>query len=165
MCPPCCSERTMDLVLEMCNTRSIHWCGVSGRQLGKLSPAAFLSLPLTLLSSVQGLQVRSTPVGKLTLCCSCALMFCFLSLFVPEHLRIETHGHISEADVRIRRHRTSVCDLSVLVQRELGLLLTFFFFSFLFFCVLETNGPNCGKSAHNADISLFLQLEEEKTVF
>ncbi|KAG7238640.1 hypothetical protein INR49_030714 [Caranx melampygus] len=53
-----CSERTMDLVLEMCNTRSIHWCGVSGRQLGKLSPAASLSLPLTLLSSVQGLQVR-----------------------------------------------------------------------------------------------------------
>uniref|UniRef100_A0A8D3C502 Trafficking protein particle complex subunit 13 n=1 Tax=Scophthalmus maximus TaxID=52904 RepID=A0A8D3C502_SCOMX len=51
-----CSERTMDLELEMCNTRSIHWCGVSGRQLGKLSPAAFLSLPLTLLSSVQGLQ-------------------------------------------------------------------------------------------------------------
>ncbi|CAB1332627.1 unnamed protein product, partial [Coregonus sp. 'balchen'] len=30
-----CSERTMDLVLEMCNTCSIHWCGVSGRQLGK----------------------------------------------------------------------------------------------------------------------------------
>uniref|UniRef100_A0A8C2ZM31 Trafficking protein particle complex subunit 13 n=1 Tax=Cyclopterus lumpus TaxID=8103 RepID=A0A8C2ZM31_CYCLU len=52
-----CSERTMDLELEMCNTRSIHWCGVSGRQLGKLSPGAFLSLPLTLLSSVQGLQV------------------------------------------------------------------------------------------------------------
>uniref|UniRef100_A0A3Q3K4F0 Trafficking protein particle complex subunit 13 n=1 Tax=Monopterus albus TaxID=43700 RepID=A0A3Q3K4F0_MONAL len=51
-----CSERTMDLVLEMCNTRSIHWCGVSGRQLGKLSPAAFLSVPLTLFSSVQGLQ-------------------------------------------------------------------------------------------------------------
>src|SRR4029434_5079611 len=23
-----CSERTMDLVLEMCNSRSIHWCGV-----------------------------------------------------------------------------------------------------------------------------------------
>lgn len=54
----------MDLVLEMCNTRSVHWCGVSGRQLGKLSPAAFLSLPLTLLSSVQGLQVRlGTGVG------------------------------------------------------------------------------------------------------
>uniref|UniRef100_A0A669FA87 Trafficking protein particle complex subunit 13 n=1 Tax=Oreochromis niloticus TaxID=8128 RepID=A0A669FA87_ORENI len=51
-----CSERTMDLVLEMCNTSSIHWCGISGRQLGKLSPGAFLSLPLTVLSSVQGLQ-------------------------------------------------------------------------------------------------------------
>lgn len=60
-----CSERTMDLVLEMCNTRSIHWCGVSGRQLGKLCPGAFLSLPLTLLSSVQGLQVGlKTPRGK-----------------------------------------------------------------------------------------------------
>ncbi|XP_042588120.1 trafficking protein particle complex subunit 13 isoform X3 [Cyprinus carpio] len=51
-----CSERTMDLVLEMCNTRSVHWCGVSGRQLGKLSPSASLSIPLKLLSSVQGLQ-------------------------------------------------------------------------------------------------------------
>ncbi|XP_068609001.1 trafficking protein particle complex subunit 13 isoform X1 [Brachionichthys hirsutus] len=51
-----CSERTMDLLLEMCNTRSVHWCGISGRQLGKLGPGAFLSLPLTLLSSVQGLQ-------------------------------------------------------------------------------------------------------------
>uniref|UniRef100_A0A3B3QZP5 Trafficking protein particle complex subunit 13 n=1 Tax=Paramormyrops kingsleyae TaxID=1676925 RepID=A0A3B3QZP5_9TELE len=51
-----CSERTMDLVLEMCNTSSIHWCGVSGRQLGKLSPSSSLYLPLKLLSSVQGLQ-------------------------------------------------------------------------------------------------------------
>uniref|UniRef100_A0A8C7TIC6 Trafficking protein particle complex subunit 13 n=1 Tax=Oncorhynchus mykiss TaxID=8022 RepID=A0A8C7TIC6_ONCMY len=51
-----CSERTMDLVLEMCNTCSIHWCGVSGRQLGKVSPSASLALPLKLLSSVQGLQ-------------------------------------------------------------------------------------------------------------
>uniref|UniRef100_A0A3Q2C9E2 Trafficking protein particle complex subunit 13 n=1 Tax=Cyprinodon variegatus TaxID=28743 RepID=A0A3Q2C9E2_CYPVA len=51
-----CSERTMDLVMEMCNTRSIHWCGISGRQLGKLSPAASLSLPLTVFSSEQGLQ-------------------------------------------------------------------------------------------------------------
>ncbi|XP_041826556.1 trafficking protein particle complex subunit 13 isoform X1 [Melanotaenia boesemani] len=51
-----CSERTMDLVLEMCNMRSIHWCGISGRQLGKLSPGASLSLPLTVFSSVQGLQ-------------------------------------------------------------------------------------------------------------
>ncbi|XP_043835330.1 trafficking protein particle complex subunit 13 isoform X4 [Dromiciops gliroides] len=51
-----CSERTMDLVLEMCNTNSIHWCGVSGRQLGKLNPSSSLYLALTLLSSVQGLQ-------------------------------------------------------------------------------------------------------------
>ncbi|XP_070102299.1 trafficking protein particle complex subunit 13 isoform X12 [Equus asinus] len=51
-----CSERTMDLVLEMCNTSSIHWCGISGRQLGKLHPSSSLCLALTLLSSVQGLQ-------------------------------------------------------------------------------------------------------------
>lgn len=51
-----CSERTMDLVLEMCDTSSVHWCGVSGRQLGKLLPSASLGLALTLLSSVQGLQ-------------------------------------------------------------------------------------------------------------
>nr|AAH47475.1 C5orf44 protein [Homo sapiens] len=50
------SERTMDLVLEMCNTNSIHWCGISGRQLGKLHPSSSLCLALTLLSSVQGLQ-------------------------------------------------------------------------------------------------------------
>ncbi|KAF1437144.1 Trafficking protein particle complex subunit 13, partial [Pygoscelis papua] len=50
------SERTMDLVLEMCNSHSIHWCGVSGRQLGKLHPSSSLHLTLTLLSSVQGLQ-------------------------------------------------------------------------------------------------------------
>uniref|UniRef100_A0A7M4FJS8 Trafficking protein particle complex subunit 13 n=1 Tax=Crocodylus porosus TaxID=8502 RepID=A0A7M4FJS8_CROPO len=52
----CSSERTMDLILEMCNTNSIHWCGVSGRQLGKLHPSSSLHLALTLLSSVQGLQ-------------------------------------------------------------------------------------------------------------
>lgn len=64
----------MDLVLEMCNTRSIHWCGISGRQLGKLSPAASLSLPLTLLSSVQGLQVSVQP-----------FFFCFFVCFF-QHL-------------------------------------------------------------------------------
>uniref|UniRef100_A0A803JK96 Trafficking protein particle complex subunit 13 n=1 Tax=Xenopus tropicalis TaxID=8364 RepID=A0A803JK96_XENTR len=52
----CSSERTMDLVLEMCNTNAIHWCGVSGRQLGKLHPSSSLHLTLALLSSVQGLQ-------------------------------------------------------------------------------------------------------------
>ncbi|GAB1298523.1 Trafficking protein particle complex subunit 13 [Apodemus speciosus] len=52
----CSSERTMDLVLEMCDTSSVHWCGISGRQLGKLHPSSSLCLALTLLSSVQGLQ-------------------------------------------------------------------------------------------------------------
>ncbi|MBN3277194.1 TPC13 protein, partial [Polyodon spathula] len=52
----CSSERTMDLVLEMCNTSSIHWCGISGRQLGKLNPSSSLYITLKLLSSVQGLQ-------------------------------------------------------------------------------------------------------------
>ncbi|XP_072353018.1 trafficking protein particle complex subunit 13 isoform X2 [Scyliorhinus torazame] len=51
-----CSERTMDLVLEMCNTNAIHWCGISGRQLGKLSPNSSLHLALKLLASLQGLQ-------------------------------------------------------------------------------------------------------------
>ncbi|XP_043545591.1 trafficking protein particle complex subunit 13 isoform X3 [Chiloscyllium plagiosum] len=52
----CSSERTMDLVLEMCNTNAIHWCGISGRQLGKLSPNSSLHLALKLLASMQGLQ-------------------------------------------------------------------------------------------------------------
>ncbi|MBN3276402.1 TPC13 protein, partial [Polyodon spathula] len=52
----CSSERTMDLVLEMCNTNSIHWCGISGRQLGKLNPSSSLYVTLKLLASVQGLQ-------------------------------------------------------------------------------------------------------------
>ncbi|XP_072353027.1 trafficking protein particle complex subunit 13 isoform X10 [Scyliorhinus torazame] len=52
----CSSERTMDLVLEMCNTNAIHWCGISGRQLGKLSPNSSLHLALKLLASLQGLQ-------------------------------------------------------------------------------------------------------------
>lgn len=92
----------MDLVLEMCNTRSIHWCGVSGRQLGKLSPAAFLSLPLTLLSSVQGLQVRARLLEKLQVDGWVLFLHTnieFFHLFVLEYFWIETHGHISEEDV------------------------------------------------------------------
>jgi len=90
----------MDLLLEMCNTRSIHWCGISGQQLGKLSPGASLSLPLAVFSSVQGLQVPS----KL----SRFYLVCFLSfnpilhLFVSECLRTEAHRHVSEEDVRVR---------------------------------------------------------------
>lgn len=125
----------MDLVLEMCNTRSIHWCGISGHQLGKLSPAASLSLPLTLLSSVQGLQVRAQP-------------FFFFYLpppptpptpvpsrprthtlrpLISEHLWAEAHRHVPEEDVRVRRRGAGVRDLPVHEQRELRLL--FFFFA------------------------------------
>lgn len=135
------SERTMDLVLEMCNTRSIHWCGISGHQLGKLSPAASLSLPLTLLSSVQGLQVRAQP------------FFSFSFFYLPpppkpptppspvpsrprtgahtfrplisEHLWTEAHRHLPEEDVRVRRRGAGVRDLPVHEQRELRL--PFFF--------------------------------------
>lgn len=55
----------MDLVLEMCNTNAIHWCGVSGRQLGKLSPNSSLHLALKLLASVQGLQVSAITVQRI----------------------------------------------------------------------------------------------------
>lgn len=48
-----CSERTMDLVLEMCNTNSIHWCGISGRQLGKLHPSSSLPCPHTTVFSTR----------------------------------------------------------------------------------------------------------------
>lgn len=46
-------------------------------------------------------------------------------LFVSEYFRIEAHRHVSEEDVRIRRHRTSVCGLPVHEQRVLGVLFTF----------------------------------------
>lgn len=117
----------MDLVVEMCNTRSIHWCGISGRQLGKLSPGASLLLPLTIFSSVQGLQVRSQPsTSAFHLFCSNTDFF----LVVSEHFWTQTHRHVSEEDLRIRRHCTSVCDLSVHQQR---MLVTFTFLLFLHF--------------------------------
>lgn len=109
------SERTMDLVLEMCDTSSVHWCGVSGRQLGKLLPSASLGLALTLLSSVQGLQV------------SCSPALCWLMVFIRanyqwmkieahifvsiECLRLETDRHVPEENIWIRWHRTSLCGL------------------------------------------------------
>lgn len=43
-----------------------------------------------------------------------------LRLFLPEHFGIKTQRHFSEEDVRVRRHRTSVCDLPVPKQRTLG---------------------------------------------
>lgn len=49
-------------------------------------------------------------------------------LFVSEHFWFEAHRYISEEDVRIWRHCTSVCGLPVYEQRVLGVLLTFLHF-------------------------------------
>lgn len=93
------SERTMDLVVEMCNTRSIHWCGISGRQLGKLSPGGSLLVPLTIFSSVQGLQVRSE---RSTVAFQLFSSNTDSFLFVSEHFWTQTHRHVSKEDLRIR---------------------------------------------------------------
>lgn len=44
-----------------------------------------------------------------------------LCLFLPEHFGIKTQRHFSEEDIRVRWHRTSVCDLPVPKQRTLGM--------------------------------------------
>lgn len=85
------SERTMDLVLEMCNTNSIHWCGISGRQLGKLHPSSSLCLALTLLSSVQGLQVCSL-FNNFSIWGPLALSHLFYSFFLWSSPRNENLG-------------------------------------------------------------------------
>lgn len=54
-----CSGRKMKLVLKMCDTDSVRWCGSSGRYLGRLPPSSSLCLTLTLLSLKLGLQVVS----------------------------------------------------------------------------------------------------------
>ncbi|XP_027629333.1 trafficking protein particle complex subunit 13-like [Tupaia chinensis] len=51
-----CSNKKMKLFLKMCDTDSTHWCGKSGRHLGKLSPSSSLCFTLTLLSLKLGLQ-------------------------------------------------------------------------------------------------------------
>ena len=49
----------MDLLLVLQNSpgSGLLWCGVSGRQLGKLAPNASISIELTLLATKPGLQV------------------------------------------------------------------------------------------------------------
>ena len=50
----------MDLTLVLQNVTSqsgLLWCGVSGRQLGKLPHNESLDIPLSLISIVPGLQV------------------------------------------------------------------------------------------------------------
>uniref|UniRef100_UPI00359014D8 trafficking protein particle complex subunit 13 isoform X1 n=1 Tax=Myxine glutinosa TaxID=7769 RepID=UPI00359014D8 len=51
-----CSERTMGLHLELCNSHAVHWCGVSGRDLGTLPANGSLPVNLSLLACVPGLQ-------------------------------------------------------------------------------------------------------------
>ena len=50
----------MDLVLMLQNNSDhtgLQWCGLSGRQLGKLQPNSSLPLDLNLIALRQGLQV------------------------------------------------------------------------------------------------------------
>ncbi|KAG3272267.1 trafficking protein particle complex subunit 13 [Ictidomys tridecemlineatus] len=51
-----CSDKKMKLVLKMCDTPSVRWCGNSGRYLGKLPTKSSLCFTLTLLSLKLGLQ-------------------------------------------------------------------------------------------------------------
>ena len=50
----------MDLVLVLQNSISggVYWCGISGRQLGKLAPNENINLNLNLLGMIPGLQVK-----------------------------------------------------------------------------------------------------------
>ncbi|XP_064605247.1 trafficking protein particle complex subunit 13-like isoform X2 [Liolophura sinensis] len=56
-----CCERTMDLTLVLENRipSGILWCGISGRQLGKLPSSESIDLPLTLITTAPGLQTVS----------------------------------------------------------------------------------------------------------
>ncbi|XP_041356918.1 trafficking protein particle complex subunit 13-like isoform X1 [Gigantopelta aegis] len=56
-----CCERTMDLTLVLQNLPGIGlmWCGISGKQLGKLPQNESMDIPLTLLAITPGLQTLS----------------------------------------------------------------------------------------------------------
>lgn len=47
----------LTLVLENRIPSGILWCGISGRQLGKLPSSESIDLPLTLITTAPGLQV------------------------------------------------------------------------------------------------------------
>lgn len=130
----------MDLVLEMCNTSSIHWCGISGRQLGKLSPGAFLSLPLTVLSSVQGLQVRSRLYNWP--CAQIKVLFTDLLVCLPLCFRAFL---VWGSQIHFWRGRTNTTTLHKCVWsarlRATSARSFLYPFLFLFFCILHMNGP------------------------
>ncbi|XP_029639631.1 trafficking protein particle complex subunit 13 isoform X4 [Octopus sinensis] len=56
-----CCERTVDLalILQNHNSPGVLWCGVSGKQLGKLPQNNSLDLPLTVIATSPGLQTIS----------------------------------------------------------------------------------------------------------
>ncbi|KAK3089805.1 hypothetical protein FSP39_006667 [Pinctada imbricata] len=56
-----CCERTMELALVLQNSQStgLLWCGISGRQLGKLPQGETMDLKLSLIATVPGLQTIS----------------------------------------------------------------------------------------------------------
>lgn len=45
------------LILQNHNSPGVLWCGVSGKQLGKLPQNNSLDLPLTVIATSPGLQV------------------------------------------------------------------------------------------------------------
>jgi hypothetical protein len=50
------SDKKMKLVLKMCDTVSLHWCGCSGKDLGKLPPNSSLCFTISLLFLKLGLK-------------------------------------------------------------------------------------------------------------
>ncbi|XP_046361580.1 trafficking protein particle complex subunit 13-like isoform X3 [Haliotis rufescens] len=56
-----CCERTMDLTLALQNqgVTGLMWCGISGKQLGKLQQNDSMDIPLTMLATIPGLQTIS----------------------------------------------------------------------------------------------------------
>lgn len=48
----------LTLVLQNNNNAGLLWCGISGKQVGKLEPNASLTLDLSMIAIRSGLQVR-----------------------------------------------------------------------------------------------------------
>lgn len=138
------SERTMDLVLEMCNTNSIHWCGVSGRQLGKLHPSSSLRLALTLLSSVQGLQVSQWHrfvIKYLFYKLSNSNNGSYIFFSFLECFWLKTYRHIFEENIRIWWYCTGLRRFFKSKTRKLkkSFISAVCFFWTNFLCFLQLN--------------------------
>ncbi|XP_032948979.1 LOW QUALITY PROTEIN: trafficking protein particle complex subunit 13-like [Rhinolophus ferrumequinum] len=79
------SDRKMKLVLKMYDTDSIHWCGNSGRYLGKLASTSSLRVTMTLLSlkmglqSVSGIRIKDQLLKKTYVCDDVAKVYVICS--------------------------------------------------------------------------------------